>query len=154
IAHQVAPWIPQIIGQRKELLHFFGNRMNAVGGNYVARERLAQSCGRIKRERVVYHPEQSGIEDALLLLERWCVGYSGLRAADADTLIGAEEERPVLADRSTDRAPELVLVIGRCAQGDIEKILGIQMIVAQEFIDAAVKTIRARAYGEIDVHAA
>ena len=63
-----------------------------------------------------------------------------MRLADPQPFVIDKEERAVVDNRSAKREAELVLLVGSDrAVGIVEEILGIQFLVAQEFVSAAVK---------------
>src|SRR2546429_173824 len=81
-------------------------------------------------------------------------GYPGIfrdRAAGATALIVKEEEGAVFPDRSANGDTELVPAHWRnlYAIRVVEKVVGVELVVAQEFIDAAVKIVGSRARHDI-----
>ena len=70
-------------------------------------------------------------------------GFSGL--ADANALVVGEEERPVAADRTADRSAEFVSAewLLRSSSPVVEERVGIQLVIPQELVGAAVKLIAA-----------
>ena len=73
-------------------------------------------------------------------------GNTGDAEAIDQRLDGAEEESPVFMDRATDGTTELVALERRDRLGcGIEKILSVQIVVAQELEERAVELVAARA---------
>src|SRR6202030_3739074 len=99
-----------------------------------------------------------GIDDPAVVgggLGDVCVGGYGGDGGDADVFalafIGAEEEGFVADDFAADGAAELVVVEGVLLDGfRVEEVAGVEGVVAEEFVDAAVEVVGAGAGDEVD----
>src|SRR5437016_2549491 len=80
--------------------------------------------------------------------------YSGVLrhgCAGAAAFIVEEEEGPVLLDRPADRAAEIVPTHGRDFDAGliVEEVVGVQLVVAQEIVKAAVEFVGSRAGNDV-----
>ena len=66
-----------------------------------------------------------------------------------ESLVAKEEKGLISADRTTDRTAEIVVT--QCRNGDaalvVKPIVGVQFLIAEELIKAAMKLVRGRARG-------
>src|SRR5262249_11022493 len=124
------------IGQGNILADYFGcDRIDAGGGNLIVRKRLAgERIGEGLRSREVALALGFGGRDGR-------GGY--LVLANAQALIGGEEESLVAADAAAAGGAELIEAqLGNVAA---EEAAGIEIVVAQELPGAPVKIVRAAA---------
>ena len=72
--------------------------------------------------------------------------------AQPKTLIAAEVEQLVLENRSSDVAPKLVLRKGRARDtiSVVEEVIGVQHLVAYEFVDRTMDLVRSRLGRKVD----
>src|SRR5262245_51322227 len=127
--------------------------MDAIGRDGIVGEGCADTRHRIKRQRIINDAEQRRVENALLLFFGRRVRYRGLRFPDAWAFIGAEEKVSILANGLAECASKLVLMVRRRAWRHIKEVLRIQMVVAQEFVQAAMESVGARSNSQVDVDA-
>ena len=112
------------------------DRVAAILGNHIARE------GKL-RERIDRQEIAAGkIADALEIGGH--IGDPGKALPQAAAFVVAEEERPVLYDRTAQRRSELVaLVLWALLCGWSEEVPGVQRAVPKEFVGGAVELVGA-----------
>src|SRR5437867_6594327 len=76
-------------------------------------------------------------------------GEPGFSLSLTESLVAAEEERPVADNRSSDGGPELIAfefgqarIVGFALL--VEKVSRIQIVIAEEFVDVAMEFVAAR----------
>ena len=123
------------VRQREQIHHLPRDGIDAVCRNRVVCERLAG-------ERIAHGSR----EDALTLVRRRHRRLTRDPLRQPRRLDVAEEERLALHDRPAEIAAEVVLLVIRFrhALPDREKVVRIELVVAQEFVGGPVQRVRAR----------
>ena len=135
-----------VVRQRNRFEQLQRNRVDAIRGNLVVRERLTAIRGRVVGERI--EDRRLAREVAAALRGGGHDAADGLTAFDAAAFEVAEEERLVLHDRTAEAAAELAEAERRLF--GVEEVLGVERVVAQELVGDARIAVRARLDLQID----